>query len=251
MASAVRENFELRSARATACRLTLERAKSPRRRSSGRADALLFLLPAQQARPARLEGFLHVDVSLRKLASPLQDLGVDPVTLEQPLAHAELLKPSDRLLELAVDLRVLAAAVGDAPQPHMRLGDARPLFEALGQLQSLPRHLVRLADLALLDRELAQAQQDVAAAELEVSFVTQCKRALEVAACSGEIATRHQDEGKVVLRPGERDAVAQHLEKSNGAHGVPGRRFDLSDLVIGAAQTAVHPGDSAQVEHGT
>src|SRR5207302_11023258 len=111
MASAVRENFELRSARATACRLTLERAKSPRRRSLGRADALLFLLPAQQARPARLESFLHVDVSLRKLASPLQDLGVDPVTLEQPLAHAQPLTPSEPLLEPAIDRRELPAAV--------------------------------------------------------------------------------------------------------------------------------------------
>src|SRR5438132_13344539 len=101
MASAVRENFELRSARATACRLTLERAKSPRRRSSGRADALLFLLPAQQARPARLEGFLHVDVSLPKLASPLQGLGVAPAPLGNPFAHAQLLTPSHRRLDLA------------------------------------------------------------------------------------------------------------------------------------------------------
>src|SRR6266566_2130800 len=107
--SAVRVNFELRRAFAS-CQLpplrgivaapaaepTLARVTrvSPTRRKNaplGGLDPLLLLLllPAQESRPARLQGFLHVHVRAGKLASPLEDLGVLAVTLEQPLAHAQ------------------------------------------------------------------------------------------------------------------------------------------------------------------
>src|SRR5438552_3372815 len=58
-------------------------------RPLGGADALLLFVPAQKARPARLQSLFHVPVRLGQLAAPLEDVRVQAVALEQALPHAQ------------------------------------------------------------------------------------------------------------------------------------------------------------------
>src|SRR5438445_434234 len=131
-------------------------------------------------------------VRLAQLGATFEDLGVDAVALQQSLAHAERLKAADGLLEVAVGRFVLPVDVGDPPQPDMRLRDVGALFQALGQLEGLLRAFAGLLHLAFFHRQLAQAQQRVAAAGLEGAFVPQLERSLAMVARPHEVSRRQQ-----------------------------------------------------------
>jgi hypothetical protein len=134
MASAVRVDFEFRSAfasrKTSPSLLDYRRAAMPKlacgprdafltgplRRSRGvtrlsGVGALLQRLATKQSRPARLEGLLHVDVRLRQLAAPLENLGVNTVCVKQLFSHSKSLKATDRFLELVVSSHVIATPV--------------------------------------------------------------------------------------------------------------------------------------------
>ena len=93
-------------------------------------------------------------VSLRDLAPPLEDLSVRAVAVKQPLAQAQGLEAADRVLESSIDGLMVAAPVGNAPDPQVRLGDARAFLQPLRQLQRFASQRVRLLDVALPNREL-------------------------------------------------------------------------------------------------
>src|SRR5437879_3517364 len=135
-----------------------QRARTPR---SGAADAFLFFfrrfVGAQQTRPAGLERQLHMHVSLGQLTASLQDLGVNPMALEQSLPHAELLKSRDGELELAISGLVVATPVRDPAEPRMRFGNTGFLTQALRQLQRMLGVVKGLLVAALLERQLTQA----------------------------------------------------------------------------------------------
>src|SRR5256885_4919126 len=120
----------------------------------GRGAALLLLPGGERPGAARGGALLHGGVTLRALAPPLEDLSVRAVAVKQPLAQAQGLEAADRVLESSVDGLMVTAPVGDAPDPHVRLGDARAFLQPLRQLQRFASQRVRLLDLALPNREL-------------------------------------------------------------------------------------------------
>ena len=129
---------------------------------------MLFL---QQARAARLQRTLHVDVSASNVASPFEDFRVHAVAVEKSLVQAELLEALDGLRELVIGPFGVALLVRDATQPDMCLGDVRPFMQPFREGQRLLGKLTRLLDVVLLETKLAQAQQHVAAAHFEVSLL--------------------------------------------------------------------------------
>ena len=117
--------------------------------------------------------------------------------------------------------------------------------------QRLLGQFVRLIDLAFLHRELAQAQEHLAATGFEIGLVAKLERAVEVAAGGVQVPAGHQDQAQVVLRASQRDPVAQHLEDHDRAHRVPGGGLPLPNLLVRGAERAVHARNPAQVEHRT
>src|SRR5205809_4053425 len=115
-----------------------------------------------------------------ELASPLQDLGVLAVALEQPLAQPQCFEPANRVSELLVSLVGESALVGDPAQQDVRLGDGRALLEAFGEFEGLAPQLLRSLEVALAHRQLAQAEQHQAAAASQVAVVAQLERAVQM-----------------------------------------------------------------------
>ena len=189
-----------------------------------------------------------MDVSLGEVSAPLQDLRVGTVALQQPLTHSESLKAVDGQLELAVGGIVLPAPVGDPAEPDVRLRDARALLQTLGKLEGLAGKVVRVLHLVLVHGQLAHAEQHVAAAELDVGLIADLQRPLEVVTGAGKVASCHQHQREVVFRTRERDPVPQELEQRHRSHRVARGGLHLAHLLVGHAETAVHPRDAAQVE---
>src|SRR5438128_1314050 len=247
-ASAVSVAFELRSALAIVDRSAAEnyviRAPGP----LGRAKALPCLFAAEQTRPARLEGLLHVHVGSGQLAPTLQDLGVDAMGVEEPLSQAQNLKPAYGVLETAIGGLVLTPLVVDATKPQVRFGHHGAVLQALGELQGRPRQLVRTICFSLIHRQLALAEEDSASSKLEVGLVAQLERPIEVAVGAGKIMPPHQEEGEVVFGPSKEGAVAQHLEEGDRSHREAGG--GLTCAVVRSAQLAVDARHMPQVEDG-
>ncbi len=186
-------------------------------------------------------------VGLVHVATPLEDLRVPAVAVEEPLIGADRGELRDRQLELVVTGLRVPGLVSREPEPDVRLGDVWPLFEPLGQVQRLQRQVARLGRPALGKVELGEAQQHVGAAELHLGLVEQLDRAVEVLAGMCGVTPGEQDEPEVVLHPREVPLVAKHFEQRDRPVGEADGLLDLSDLSIGAAKARVRQGQLAQV----
>src|SRR6266571_4329790 len=168
-------------------------------------DRLRAPIP-EQTGPARRQRLLHVRVCPPEVAPRLQHLRIHPVALEQTLCHPYLREPTNGELELAINLLLVACLLGDPAEPHVGFADAPSVSQLLRQVQRLLGKLARGRRVALLEAELAQAEQDVSAPRLVVGLIAELQRAVQVLARLPPIALRHQDQAELILGTGESDS---------------------------------------------
>src|SRR3984893_8705265 len=168
------------------------------------------------------------------------------IAYHESLGNTQVGQASDRHFELAVHRLVIPHLGGYTTQPDMRFCDIGAFVQALGQPKRLAGHVARPFRAALLDAELAKAEQDVASPDLQLRLMAELERAIEMRASGDAVPLRQQDEAEVVLRTRQRDAIPQDLEQSNGATGVSRRSLHLSRLPVGEGPAGGPRGQAAQ-----
>ena len=189
-----------------------------------------------------------MQVRLLHVAAPLQDLGVRAVAAKQPLLHAKPVQLAQGKVELSISRFGVGSAIRDLTQPHVGLGDIRPLVEPLGELERFVCELIGVTNLTYLKAQLAKAEQHIAATGLQVGLLKKAQRAVEMLPGLDVVALGQHDQAEVVLGARQRQSVVQDLEQSDRPVGKPGRRLDLSSLAVGVAETVVHECKASQVE---
>ena len=188
-------------------------------------------------------------IGVFQLPALLEDLRVDAVAAKQALFDADLGQPLDRDRELGVNQLVVPHLGRDSAQPDMGLSDVGRFLHALRHVQRLLGKLAGGLDVVLQEAELTQAHQHVAAPNLEVGFLGQLERAIEMLVSGAALSLRHQDEAQIVLGSRKRDAIPKDFEQSDGPAGVLDCSVHVSRLAVGQAESAVHLGHPGQVEH--
>src|SRR5205085_11355906 len=129
----------------------------------------------------------------------------------------------------------------------VRLGSQCRFAEPGRYLESLPGPGLGRVDVAQLELQLAQARERVAQATLNAFDLVDPERAKEVGARRAQLAHSDQHVAEVVKRPGQREAVLQGLVDRERLLRIAGRLAELSKLLIGAAEAAVHERKTVQI----
>src|SRR5207245_10494113 len=111
----------------------------------------------KEARPARRQCLLHMDVCPLQVTPALEDLGVHAMASQKPLAAPELRQAVQGEFELAVDGGAVPPLIVDPAEPHMGFGDVDSFLQSLGQAEGLLGEIGGRFDVAFLEAELAQA----------------------------------------------------------------------------------------------
>ncbi len=169
------------------------------------------------------------------------------MALEQTLCHPCLREPTNGELELAINPLLVACLLGDPAEPHMGFADAPGVSQLLRQVQRLLGKLARGRRVALLEAELAQAEQDVSAPRLVVGLIAELQRAVQVLARLRPIALSHQDQAELILGTGESDSFSQQLQQRHRPERISRRGLDLTLQAVRKADLVVQPCQPAQV----
>src|SRR5438105_3893558 len=216
----------------------------PPRPSGDRAPGAPQVGPGPPARRERPPG---LPVGPAKGPAGLEDLRVQRMAACLPVGGTGLVEPVECDGKLRVSGRVVVLRRGDPAEPHVGLSGVGVLAKPFGQLDGRPGVRGRGLVARPLQLQLAEGHEHVGPACFQPDLFELAERSFRVAHRRGEVALLEDQQSEVVLAECDQHAVLQRLVDRHGLARIVPSLAEMTQLLIGEAEVAVHVGEPPKV----